>query len=120
MSSAGDAATKLINSVGFPLGAPEHPERVSWSRGLRIQYMEDPRQQVSIPPYPIFNVSASPSVLSFDRSVSVHLSFVCFAAGLILLIFFSFFSIFCRPKETRRAWEKNLGGPRADQNLFRV
>lgn len=44
--------------------------------------------------HPGFNVSACPSVLSFDRSVSVHLSFVCFAAGLILLNFFVFFLFF--------------------------
>lgn len=63
--------------------------------------------------HPGFNVSACPSVLSFDRSVSVHLSFVCFAAGLILLNFFVFFFL----PETHGAWEKNLGASEAEPVL---
>lgn len=59
----------------------------------------DARQQVQ---HPGFNVSACPSVLSFDRSVSVHLSFVCFAAGLILLKFFVFFFYQKRTEHGRR------------------
>jgi len=68
--------------------------------------------------HPDFNVSACPSVLSFDRSVSVHLSFVCFAAGLILLYFFVFFPFF---DQKRAEHGRRISGPQSQrQNLFWV